>query len=170
MIFRYCAAGNLPSYSAAAPWWSQNTSYCSKLHSFGIKTLLSFLTLNLCVCPQPTQQQHFDNVTPRNRDCRQGLCYAKANSSLTTSTPKLRRSVFPTTVINSRVHPHQSHSRPDRGKCTRTYTCHPRRVSMERRRNHSSIKINKTTRKSSHRSARMLLEKIPSSYESDSPR
>lgn len=127
MIFCYCAAGNLPSYSAAAPRWSQNTSYRSKLHSFGIKTLLSLLMLNLCVCPQPTQQQQqqFDNVTHRNRDCRQGLCYAKANSSLITSTPKLRRSIFPTTVINSRVHPHQSHNRPDREKCTRSYTCHP---------------------------------------------
>ncbi|XDV32357.1 hypothetical protein PO909_003204, partial [Leuciscus waleckii] len=47
---------------------------------------------------------------------RQGLCYAKANSSLITSTPKLRRAIFPTTITNSRRHPHRSHSHPDREK------------------------------------------------------
>lgn len=97
-------------------------------------------------------------------------CYAKANRSLITSTPKTRRDFFPT-IINSRVHPHQYHSHPDREKNTRAHTrVISRRVSMERRRNPFSIKINKTTRQSSRSSSRVFFQMIPSSFGSEGPR
>lgn len=116
----------------------------------------------MCVRPQPTQQQHYRKPSLQTRPC-----YAKANSSLITSTSKMRRDIFPT-IINSRVHPHQYHSHQDRGKNTRAHTrVISRRVSMERRRNPFSIKINKTTRKSSRSSPRVFFQMIPSSFGSE---
>lgn len=105
----------------------------------------------MCVRSQPTQQQQqYRKPTLQTRPC-----YAKANSSLITSTPKMRRDILPTTIMNNRVHPHQSQS-PRQGKKHTHTRVTSRRVSMERRRKHFSIKINKTTRQSSRGSSQVF--------------